>query len=145
MGYPFPQGFAGSNPARCTKNLFFYEDDFVQSSEMFIPSHDLRFLAAHRTIESAKPQPFAFFFISTSILPASAAISKSKSTIWLVALTNSRRFSLPSSVSFPSSIYFWSFLLPSETTIAGVAEYLLSTYFFAISPHSEALKYSIQA
>src|SRR3990170_2455602 len=22
MGYPFPQGFAGSNPARCTKHLW---------------------------------------------------------------------------------------------------------------------------
>jgi hypothetical protein len=101
--------------------------------------------AEQRTIESAKPQPFAFFFISKSVFPAISASSKSNSTIWLVALMNSSLFNLPSTVSSPSSISFCSFLLISETTMVGVMQSAFSMYSFAASPYFEALKYSIQA
>src|SRR4030067_644618 len=49
MGYPFPQGFAGSNPARCTKNLFFYEDDVIYFSKVFVSSDDFAFSVSSRT------------------------------------------------------------------------------------------------
>ncbi len=93
------------------------------------------FLAVHRIMESTKPQPFACLFRSTLVLPASAAVSKSKLTIWLVALMNSKRFNRPSDVSFPRLISFCSFLLTSAITIVRVAACLLSMYFLAFSPN----------